>query len=375
MPGILRGEPADRLDRLDRVAPRLLLAGRDREGEAVDDDVARPSCPTRRRACRRAARRCAPCRRPVRAWPCSSIVSAMTAVPCSLTSGMMRPNRLVAAVAVLEVDGVDDGAPADELEPGLDDGGLGRVDHERQRRGAREARHDLADVGDAVAADVVDADVEQVRADADLVARDLDAVVPALVEHRLAERLRPVRVGALADREVRAHPARTARAGRGSRRRARPRRRGRRVVSPRLGERGDAAARRRRRRCSGVVPQHPPTSPSPNSRTNCSCAVRELVGRQRVVRAVRAVSTGRPAFGMHATGTVECFERWRRCSLISVGAGRAVQADRVDAERFERRERGADLAAHEHGAGRLDGHLDEDRQTDAAARRSPACSR
>ena len=40
------------------------------------------------------------------------------------------------------------------------------------------------------------------RADADLLAGDVDAVVPALVEHRLAERLRTVRVGALADGEV-----------------------------------------------------------------------------------------------------------------------------------------------------------------------------
>ena len=49
------------------------------------------------------------------------------------------------------------------------------------------------------------------------------------------------------------------------------------------------------------------------------------------------------------------------------GSGRAVEPDRVDAERLERGERRADLAAHQHGAGRLDGHLDEDRQTDAAA--------
>ncbi len=46
-------------------------------------------------------------------------------------------------------------------------------------------------------------------------------------------------------------------------------------------------------------------------------------------------------------------------------AGRAVEADHVDAERLERRERRADLAAHEHRAGRLDRHLDEDRQADA----------
>ena len=31
----------------------------------------------------------------VRACPCSSIVRAMTALPCSFTSGMIRPNRLV----------------------------------------------------------------------------------------------------------------------------------------------------------------------------------------------------------------------------------------------------------------------------------------
>ena len=47
------------------------------------------------------------------------------------------------------------------------------------------------------------------------------------------------------------------------------------------------------------------------------------------------------------------------------GPGGAVQADHVDAERLERGERGADLAAHEHRARGLDGHLDEDRQPDA----------
>ena len=30
----------------------------------------------------------------VRAWPCSSMVRAITAVPCSFTSGMMRAKRL-----------------------------------------------------------------------------------------------------------------------------------------------------------------------------------------------------------------------------------------------------------------------------------------
>ena len=154
----------------------------------------------------------------VRAWPCSSIVSAMTAVPCSLTSGMMRPNRLVGAVAVLVVDRVDDGPAADELEPGPDDGGLGRVDHEGQRRRAGEPRHDLADVGDAVATDVVDAHVEQVRADADLVARDLDAVVPAAP--RASPRGTPSSRSRWCARRSRGttRPDRTARADRATRR-------------------------------------------------------------------------------------------------------------------------------------------------------------
>ena len=61
----------------------------------------------------------------------------------------------------------------------------------------------LLHVGDAVAADVVDAQVEHVGALADLVAGHLHAVVPAAVQHGLAELLGAVGVGALADRQVR----------------------------------------------------------------------------------------------------------------------------------------------------------------------------
>ena len=39
-------ELADRLDRLDAVPAGLLLAGGDREGEAVDDDVLDRACPS-----------------------------------------------------------------------------------------------------------------------------------------------------------------------------------------------------------------------------------------------------------------------------------------------------------------------------------------
>ena len=116
---------------------------------------------------------------------------------------------------------------------------------------------DLAHVGDAVAADVVDADVEQVRAVADLVAGDLDAVVPALGQHRLAERLGAVGVGALADRQVRGVlPERhvlveRGDAGLGPRRRARRASRPRTALDDRrevLGRRAAAAADQGERR-------------------------------------------------------------------------------------------------------------------------------
>ncbi len=73
-----------------------------------------------------------------------------------------------------------------------------------------------------------------------------------------------------------------------------------------------------RRRCSGVVPQHPPTSPRPNSPTNCVCAAASSSGVSGYV-APFGPSTGRPALGMHVTGISACRDRWRRCSLISAG--------------------------------------------------------
>ena len=44
--GVAPLELADRLDRLDAVASGLLLAGGDREGQAVDEDVLDRACPS-----------------------------------------------------------------------------------------------------------------------------------------------------------------------------------------------------------------------------------------------------------------------------------------------------------------------------------------
>ena len=252
-------------------------------------------------------------------------------------------------VAVLVVDRVDDRPAAEQLEPGLDDGRLGGVEHQRQRRRGGEPADDRTHVRDAVAADVVDADVEQVGAVAGLVAGDLDAVVPALLEHRLAERLGAVGVGALADREVATCPGGTARAGRATRRP--PRARGRRVASPRpcdplddlaqvLGRRAAAAADQGEAEVLGEV----------------VVRVGELLGRERVGRAVLAEHR-QPGVG-HAGQADPGVPGQVAQVLAHLGrAGGAVQPDEVDAERLQRGQRRTDLGAEQHRAGRLDRDL------------------
>ena len=107
------------------------------------------------------------------------------------------------AVTVLVVDRVDDGAAAEQFQACRDHFGLGRVEHQWQRRRGREPPCDLAHVSGAVPADVVDAQVEQVGAVSRLLPGDLHAVVVPAVVHRLAEGLRAVGIGALADGEER----------------------------------------------------------------------------------------------------------------------------------------------------------------------------
>lgn len=47
------------------------------------------------------------------------------------------------------------------------------------------------------------------------------------------------------------------------------------------------------------------------------------------------------------------------------GTGRAVQADHVDAERLQRGQRGTDLGAEQHGAGRLERHRTQQREVES----------
>ena len=90
-----------------------------------------------------------------------------------------RSSREPGRLAVLEVGRVEDGAAADPLEAGLHHLGLGGVEHERRVGLGGEAAGDLVHVDGAVAADVVDAHVEDVRAFLHLVGGHLRGACPS----------------------------------------------------------------------------------------------------------------------------------------------------------------------------------------------------
>ncbi len=274
----------------------------------------------------------------------------------------------VGAVAVLEVDRVDDAAAAEHLQAGLDHVRLGRVEHDRQGGRGGEPAGELAHVLRAVAADVVDAQVEQVRAVAGLLAGDLDAVLRS--RRRASRRGTPWSRWRWCARRpsARWRPARTARGGRATTRRARSparappaRRRASRRRRPAdvLG-RGAAAAADQRR---AVLVDERAAAPRP--------ARPGSAGRPRRP----AVSCGRPALGMTDSGTRGVLRQVPQVLAHLGRAGGAVEPDQVDAQRLERGQRRADLAAEQHRAGGLDGDLADQRHGRARPRPSPAWRR
>ena len=89
--------------------------------------------------------------------------------------------------------------------------------------------------------------------------------------------------------------------------------RGRRVASPR-----PCTFSTTWRRCSGVVPQQPPTRARPKSLVKWSWAAASCSGVSGY-DAPSLPSIGSPALGMHDRIVLACRDRWRRCSLISSG--------------------------------------------------------
>ena len=105
-------------------------------------------------------------------------------------------------LAVLEIDRVQHRLAAIERERRLEHRQFGRIQHQRAVDRAAQAAHHRRHVGHLVAPDISGANVERVRAFLDLGAADRDAGVPVLCRLALAERLRAVGVAALADRQI-----------------------------------------------------------------------------------------------------------------------------------------------------------------------------
>ena len=152
---------ADRLDGLEPVAPRLLLAGGDREGQRVDDDVLDLHAPVGGEVLDQPG---GDAHLPLGRSRLAFLVDAQRDNCRAVLAdhGHHPSEARLRTVAVLVVHRVDDGASAEGLEAGLDHCRLRGVEHERQRRRGGEAAGDLAHVVHAVTADVVDADIEKV---------------------------------------------------------------------------------------------------------------------------------------------------------------------------------------------------------------------
>ena len=247
-----------------RVAAEVVVAGRQREGQGVEDEVARLEAVA---VGGEVVDAVGDPHLPLDVAGLALLVDEQAddrrAVLAGELEDAVEPRALV--LAVLEVRRVEDGPAAEPLQPGLHDLRLGRVHDERRPRSGWRTRLATSSMSSgAVAADVVDADVEDVGALLDLVLGHLDdRGVPVAVEHRLAELLRAVGVGALADDQERG--------GRGRallvERRERVERRDAVLVLGRARRRREVLDRASAswRMYSGVVPQQPPTTLTPKS--------------------------------------------------------------------------------------------------------------
>ncbi len=353
--GVAAGDLADGLDGLQAVAAGLLLAGGDGEGEGVDEDVLDLHAPVAGEVLDEAF---GDADLPVAVAGLALLVDAQ-GDHARAVLGDERHDAPVAgggAVAVLEVDGVDHAFAAEGLQAGLDHVRLGGVEHDRQGGGGGEAGGEDAHVLGAVAADVVDAQVEQVGAAAGLLAGDLDAAVVVPGEHGLAERLGAVGVGAFADVEDRGVlPEGDVVVGGGDAGFEDGGALGGRAAVEAVADGADVLG-------SGAAAAADEAHPVIGDEV--LVGVGELFGGEGVDRTVGA-EDGKSGVGHDRDGDRRVAREVAEVLAHLGRAGGAVEADEVDAEGGEAGQGRADLAADEHGAGGLDGDLGDDRDVRA----------
>ena len=326
--GDLGLDPPDRLDRVDRVAAQVVVAGRQRERERVEDQVARRQAVALDGDLVDAV---GDLHLPLDVAGLAALVDEQADDRRAVLAGERHHPVEAAAgqLAVLEVGRVEDRPATDVLQAGLEHRRLGGVEHERHAGLGGEALGDLVHVDGAVAADVVDADVEHVGALADLLVGHLRARVPVAGEHRVAERLRAVGVGALADDQEAEVLLDRAPGCRSTTRSAR---------TPACGAAGSRSrtASTTWRRCSGVVPQQPPTTRDAELGDVAAVELGELLGREVVVGA--AVDDARQAgVGQHADRQRRVLAEVAQVLLHLGRAGGAVDAEHVGPHRGDRR--------------------------------------
>ena len=109
-------------------------------------------------------------------------------------------------------------------------------------------------------------------------------------------------------------------------------------------------------RCSGVVPQQPPTMPMPRSATWWGWNSASSARRQVVVGAA-VDDAGQAGVGQHADRHRAVLREVAEVLLHLGRPGGAVDAEHVGLHGQQRRQRGADLGADQHPTRRLDRHL------------------
>ena len=174
---ICRVESANRFDRLEAIAPSFILAGGNRKGQGVDDDVVERQTPVFGEVANQAIGN-----GELRLG--GSGLALFVDGKCNHGCPVLFDNRhdssesRVSAIAIFVVDRVDHRAAAQALEPGFENGWFGRIENQRKRGRGGQTAHQLARVANSIAAYVIDAHVEQVGAFASLRLGDLETFIP-----------------------------------------------------------------------------------------------------------------------------------------------------------------------------------------------------
>ena len=350
----------DRLDRGHRVAAQVVVAGGQREGEGVEDQVGRFQAVALDRQVVDAA---GDPELPLDVAGLALLVDQQADHRRAVGAGQghdpveARPGTF----AVLQVGGVEHRPPPDPLQAGLEHGRLGGVQHQRHRGLGGEALGDLVHVGGAVAADVVDADVEHGGPFLHLVLGHLYAGVPVAGQHGLTELLGAVGVGALADHD---QVGRRGSGGvvlgggedDGGVDRAQARLEGRGALGPgcggdHLGELADVL-----RSGAAAAADHFDAELLDEP----ALVGDEVLGGQVVVH-VAVDHRREPGVRQHGDGDARVLGEVPDVLAHLLGSRRAVDADHVGVHGVEGDQRGADLGARQHAAGQLDRDLGLDR--------------